>query len=231
MRAKALLFDKDGTLFDFQKTWGPWVGVVIDRLARGDRVLADKMDAAMGYGRATQTVAADSIVIAGTVAQGAAGMLPFRPDMTQAQMMAVFDETGALATPVEVLPLGRFLDQLTQMGVRYGVATNDSEYVARVQLRVLDLEDRFDFIAGFDSGYGGKPGPGMCSAYADFTGLAPDQIAMVGDSTHDLQAGRAAGMQTVGVLTGVVGAEELAPFADVVLSDIGDLISWLDQGQ
>lgn len=228
MRAQALLFDKDGTLFDFQKTWGPWVGVVIDQLAAGDSGMAAEMDAAMGYDRASKTVAPDSIVIAGTVEQGAAAISHFRPDMSLQQLMVIFDETGAQATPVEVLPLGPFLDQLAHMGVRYGVATNDSEYVARVQLRVLNLEDRFDFIAGFDSGYGGKPGPGMCSAYARFTGLAPEQIAMVGDSTHDLGAGRAAGMQTVGVLTGVVGAEVLAPFADVVLSDIGELFSWLE---
>ena len=49
---------------------------------------------------------------------------------------------------------------------------------------------------------------------------------MVGDSTHDLIAGRAAGMQTVGVLTGMAEAE-LAPLADAVLPDIGHLPDWL----
>jgi phosphoglycolate phosphatase len=50
---------------------------------------------------------------------------------------------------------------------------------------------------------------------------------MVGDSTHDLVAGRAAGMQTLGVLTGVADSEELAPFADAVLPDIGHIPGWL----
>ena len=36
---------------------------------------------------------------------------------------------------------------------------------------------------------------------------------MVGDSTHDLRAGRAAGMRTVAVLTGLAGADELAPLS------------------
>ena len=51
---------------------------------------------------------------------------------------------------------------------------------------------------------------------------------MVGDSTHDLSAGRAAGMRTVGVLTGVAQAEVLEPFADVILPSIADLPAWLD---
>jgi phosphoglycolate phosphatase len=227
MRAQALLFDKDGTLFDFQKTWGPWVGVVIDRLAGGDAARVARMEQVMGYDRASQTVAADSIVIAGTVQQGAASILRFCPDLDLDALMAIFDETGAMAQGVEVLPLAPYLTQLTGMGLRTGVATNDSESTARAQLRRLDLEHRFDFIAGFDSGYGGKPDPGMCLAFAEHIAIAPDQIAMIGDTRHDLDAGRAAGMQCVGVLTGVAGEKDLAPHADVVLSDIGQLISWL----
>ena len=52
---------------------------------------------------------------------------------------------------------------------------------------------------------------------------------MVGDSRHDLISGRAAGMATVAVLTGIAGAGELAPHADVVLPDIGHLPGWLDR--
>jgi phosphoglycolate phosphatase len=50
---------------------------------------------------------------------------------------------------------------------------------------------------------------------------------MVGDSRHDLIAGRAAGMPVVAVLTGVAGADELAPVADAVLPDIGHLPDWI----
>jgi len=49
----------------------------------------------------------------------------------------------------------------------------------------------------------------------------------VGDSTHDLIAGRRAGMQTVAVLTGVALEAELAPHADVVLPNIGHIPAWM----
>jgi phosphoglycolate phosphatase len=85
----------------------------------------------------------------------------------------------------------------------------------------------FDFIAGFDSGYGAKPAPQPLLAFAAAMGLAPEQVVMVGDSTHDLIAGRAAGMKTIAVLTGMAGPADLAPLADAVLPDIGHIPGWL----
>jgi phosphoglycolate phosphatase len=51
---------------------------------------------------------------------------------------------------------------------------------------------------------------------------------MVGDSRHDLTAGRAAGMRTIGVLTGLATAQDLAGDATAVLDHIGHLPAWLD---
>lgn len=227
MRAKALLFDKDGTLLDFQRTWAPWSLHVVDLLSDGDHELAARMDAAWGLDRGSQRILADSIVIAGTVAEVGATIGHFRPDMSPAEVIAFLDETGAKAPAAPVLPLNGFLDQLVALGIHFGVATNDSEAVAHAQLGSLGVAHRFDFIAGYDSGFGGKPAPGMCLAYVNHVGLNASDIAMVGDSVHDLEAGRAAGMQTVAVLTGVANREELAPFADWVLPDVGHLVDWL----
>jgi phosphoglycolate phosphatase len=52
---------------------------------------------------------------------------------------------------------------------------------------------------------------------------------MVGDSKHDLDAGRAAGMKAVAVLTGIATRADLAPHADVVLADITGLAGWIDR--
>jgi phosphoglycolate phosphatase len=68
----------------------------------------------------------------------------------------------------------------------------------------------------------------MCLAFAAFTGLDPAEVLMVGDSRHDLEAGRAAGMRPIAVLTGIARAADLAPHAEAVLPDIGALPAWLD---
>ena len=133
----------------------------------------------------------------------------------------------AAAPQVEAAPLGPLLDRLLAAGLTLGVATNDSEAPARAHLARAGVLDRFAFVAGYDSGHGAKPGPGMLEAFCRTTGLAPRACAMIGDSLHDLESGRAAGMATVGVLTGLAGRADLAPLADVVLPDIGALPDWL----
>jgi len=46
---EALLFDKDGTLIDFQKTWGGFAQSFLHDLAAGDDGLARDMAAAMRF--------------------------------------------------------------------------------------------------------------------------------------------------------------------------------------
>ena len=97
-------------------------------------------------------------------------------------------------------------------------------------MAALGVADLFDFIAGYDSGHGHKPGPGMPNAFAAHIGAQAAEVAMVGDSLHDLGAGRAAGCAySVAVLTGVAGEAELAPHADIVLPSIADLPDFLSR--
>ena len=123
-------------------------------------------------------------------------------------------------------PLAVFAE-LRAMGLRLGVATNDSERSARRQIEALGVGDLVEFVAGYDSGHGGKPDPGMALAFARFLAAEPSQIVMVGDSRHDLDCARAAGAIAVAVLSGPAARGTLEPHADFVLEHIGDLPSLL----
>lgn len=227
MRAAAILFDKDGTLFDFQRTWAPWLAQVIGVLGAGDPELEAALAEAWGFDRESGRIQSQSIVIASEVRDLAEAVLPLLPNHDQASLLQYLLDTSARAQGVEVVALQPFLSALARDGLRLGIATNDAESVARAQLRGVGAEGHFDFIAGYDSGHGGKPGPGMCLAFAAHSGLAAERIVMVGDSAHDMAAGRAAGMQTLAVLTGVAGRDELEALADAVLPDISHLLAWL----
>lgn len=220
---RAILFDKDGTLFDFQATWGGWAGRMIAELAGPDLALRKALAAVMAFDADSCRFLPHSPVIAGTsqeVAELIFPLLPPRPGGTET-LMARMAAAAAVATLAPVVPLRPLLMRLRGAGYRLGVATNDNESVARSH--VSDQIDLFDFVVGFDSGHGGKPEPGMLLAFARHCGLSPAQVLMVGDSRHDLIAGRAAGMATLAVLTGVASEAELAPFADAVRPDIGHL--------
>ncbi len=86
-----------------------------------------------------------------------------------------------------------------------------------------------DFVCGYDSGFGHKPGPGMVQEFCRATELKAEQVAVVGDSPHDLDMARAAGAGlAVGVLTGVSPRELLLQHADLVLDSIADLETALE---
>lgn len=225
---KGILFDKDGTLFDFRDTWEAWAHAFLTRLTQGNIARATMIGTVVGFDFAAKRFAPDSIVIAGTPGDVVAVLSPHVPEMSAEALVDVLNDEATKAPQSEVTPLVPFLEGLKQRGLRLGVATNDAEAPALAHLEKAGVTQLFDFIAGFDSGFGGKPAPGQLHGFAEKVGLHPSQIAMIGDSTHDLHAAQAAGMLRVAVLTGMATAQDLAPHADVVLPDIGHLPQWLD---
>lgn len=221
-----LLFDKDGTLFDFRVSWGAWARGFLTQIAQ-DAAHARRLGRAIGYDLESGSFAPDSPVIAATASDIAAALAAELPGVTVAELTERIDASAGMAPMSEAVPLRPLLSALRERGLRLGVATNDSEAPARQHLANHGITDCFDFIAGYDSGHGAKPGPGMCLAFVREQRLDPSRVAMVGDSRHDLEAGRAAGMRTVAVLTGIAKREELEPHADVVLPDIGAIPGWL----
>lgn len=223
-----IVFDKDGTLFDFRSSWGRWAEGFLAGLAR-DAAHARALADAIGYLPAERSFRPDSVVIAATAVDIAEALLPHLPGRGLKGLRDEIDEAAAGVAMTEAVPLVPLLSALRARGLRLGVATNDSEAPARAHLAAHGLTGLLDFVAGCDSGYGPKPGPGMCRAFAATQGLDPGRVFMVGDSRHDLEAGRAAGMRTIAVLTGIATAQDLAPLAEAVLPDIGALPALLDR--
>jgi len=227
MPVDALLFDKDGTLFEFAATWNGWAAAILTELARGDEARADAMAEAISFDRIQGGFNADSLVIAGSNGEVAAVLAPFVDHMEETVLERFLAQSAADAALCEAVPLAGFLDGLRAQGKTLGVMTNDAEISAVNQLNRIGVLDRFAFVAGFDSGHGVKPDPDPLLAFCHATGVTPERTAMVGDSLHDMEAGAAAGMQRIAVLTGMATEAELAPHADVVLPNIGHIPAWL----
>ncbi len=227
-KIRGVVFDKDGTLFDFARTWEAFTQSVLIRLSQGGTDPAI-LGAAIGFNTVTGKFSRDSVVIAGTPTEIAEALSPYLENMSVFDTVLLLNQEAARAPQQEAVPLAPFLSRLRGRGLKLGVATNDAEGPARAHLGSVGIIEKFDFIAGFDSGYGGKPEPGQLVAFCEAMRLDPVECVMVGDSRHDLRAGRAAGFATLGVLTGLADADELSPLADAVLPDIGHLMKWLDR--
>lgn len=233
MAIAGILFDKDGTLLDYAATWVPLNRLAAMAAADGDRELAGRLMVAGGYDEESGRVRGGSLLAAGTnreIASCWAELLPGRDaEELTALLERTFQEAGQrFSTPVaELVPL---LERFRARGLRLGVATSDSEAGARATLAHFGVLELLDFLAGYDSGHGHKPGPGLVEAFCRTTGLPAAAVAVVGDNLHDLEMGRAAGAGLlVGVLTGTSHHEDLAPHAHHVLDSIVDLEALLGE--
>lgn len=221
-----ILFDKDGTLLDYAKSWVP-VNYELARIAaNGDDALARRLLVAGGMDPDSGYVTPDSLLAAGNTVEIATGMVdagaPCTVEALREKLDYLFANSAALAVPVT--DLATFFAGLHAKGYRLGVASSDNERSIRETAKRFGFDGYLDYVAGYDSGFGTKPEPGMVLGFCAATGLEPHQVAVVGDNNHDLHMGRNAGAGlTVAVLTGTGSPQSLSAASDHCIPDITGL--------
>ena len=98
-------------------------------------------------------------------------------------------------------------------------------------LKQFDLSKYFDPIVTGLSAPHTKPYPDPILLAAQKMGVQPHECLMIGDTTVDIRAGKAAGAQTVGVLCGFGEEPELKQLgADLILKSTADVPALFDWG-
>lgn len=228
---RGILFDKDGTLIDFNATWFALVEMQALCAAGQNRARADALLEAAGYDFANRRFLPDSVLAAGTNEEIVALWYPLASAAERRVILAEFDHFSAtheLSAPVELPGCRDALAALHAAGYRMGISTNDSTGGAERTLVSLGVAQMFEAAFGYDAVANPKPAPDTIEAFCDLTGLKPSQLAMVGDNRHDLEMARAGGAGlAVAVLSGTGTLESLSPLADVVLDSVADLPEFL----
>ena len=95
-------------------------------------------------------------------------------------------------------------------------------------LKQFDLVQYFDVIVTGQSAKHTKPYPDPVLWAAQKMNVTPEECLMIGDTTVDMQAGKSAGAQIVGVLCGFGEEPELRRFgAEAILKNTNELASML----
>ena len=216
---QAVIFDKDGTLVDFEQTWSlPSVRAI--RAAAHSPAAAEQAADALGLDLETGLFADDSLFLVGPndacddVTRHLLDLVRYRQVLDAESSRAVAPMAGA----------EELLDLLDATGIPRAVMTNDSEAAAIRQLTALGWRDRFHAVLGSDSGHGAKPDPTPLLAAAAALGVPASGCVMGGDTGHDIDAGRAAGMRTI-----LIDPDRRYPglAADLVVDGLNGIVAWL----
>lgn len=221
-----ILFDKDGTLIDYQASWAP-TNLGAGRLAaRGDAELAVQLLTVAGVDPATGYATSDGLLASGNTEDVAQAWVEAGAPFVMAELTERLDTLfrSAVVAAVPVCDLSALFASLNGRGLALGIASSDSEAAVAATAERFGLEPHLAFQCGYDSGHGAKPGRGMVDGFCAATGLPTDAVAVVGDSSHDMHMAAAAGAGLrVAVLTGAGSAETLRPLSHLLLPSIAGL--------
>ena len=133
----------------------------------------------------------------------------------------------------EVEPMAgsrELVEELKRRGHTVVLASSAKEQEVEHYLDVLDARELADSWTTSADVEATKPKPDLVHAALERAGGRSDEATMVGDTPWDVKAAQGAGVETLTVLTGGFGAEELrAAGALDVFESVAELCSKLDQ--
>jgi pyrophosphatase PpaX len=187
------LFDLDGTLIDTTELILQSFAHAFDAHLPGR--LPTRADLVSTFGRSLPAALLELSVL-----NGAAD-----PERLADEMLVTYREFQRQHHDTLIQPfdgIGEMLADLEARGYRLGVVTSKMQHFARRGMRIFDLEKYFDVAVFHDDVTRHKPDPEPLLEAARRASVDPREAFYIGDSIHDVVAGRAAGMTTVAVLWG-----------------------------
>ncbi|MCH8553070.1 MAG: HAD family phosphatase [Natronospirillum sp.] len=233
----ALLFDKDGTLLEFNQLWLSWLQHLMHHLHKTASP-ALELDESLILQRLGVNASITTCDPAGPLAIGSmddvTALLGFglyeqgvawNDALHLVRNSADHAESLLHARDIVALPgLHDLMAQAASLSLPLAVVTSDTEANARHHLRALGLSDAFAVVLGHDSTERGKPFPDPAWVACTRMGVSPESVALFGDSNGDMQMARRAKLKAaIGLCPNRIDRNHLAD-ADQVIADFTDVV-------
>jgi HAD superfamily hydrolase (TIGR01549 family) len=230
-KAQAIIFDKDGTLIDFDAMWGGWVVYLAEQLHLISGLnVHEALCVAMGYDDKNKKVLAHGKLAATPM------HLLYHLTIEVMQSLGLSAEEAerivekGWCIPDPVILAKQFTDtralfsQLHGKGIKIGIATTDDRAPTQAMIEAFDIEEYITTMVCADDGIKAKPAPDMVLAICNRMNIDPSKTMVIGDTIADLKMARAAGVGlVVGVLSGVSSARDLVEYADVLIESVDEM--------
>lgn len=179
---RLVAIDLDGTLVDSAPDLTFAVNAALDSLSLPT---ADEADVRQWVGDGVEMLVRRALEAQG--GEAGAQMTPALRCFNETYLRHLFDRSRLYDGVPQALGL------LRDRGLALACVTNKREAFAREVLEKAGIASFFPMVIGGDTLPVKKPDPQMLLFAGTKLSIAPEQSAMVGDSTHDLEAARGAG--------------------------------------
>ena len=231
------VFDKDGTLVDFDRLWAGKLIAAVRAVTRATadpsarQPLEQALCATLGIDAANMRVIPESplavatlpkLTIACAVVLHQQGQ-PWHQAETLARerFQPVIEQPPQ---PEDLAPIGdlvRLMTSLTEAGCRIAIFTSDDRRATEVSLPLLGIEGFIASMVCGDDALPGKPSGEGLLHLSRTLGVDPSRMLMIGDSVTDMRAAKAAGVGwRIAVTSGTGEPAALALAADTVVPTI-----------
>ena len=235
---KAIIFDKDGTLIDFDSFWitvsENTINYILKKLNREDIPL-EEMLGAIGVKNGVSDI--DGLLCKCTyekIAKTLNDILKkYGCNIDEEEIVGMVTDAYRLnAYSGEVRPtcenIKEVLSKLKKMGIKLAVVTTDNPEITHMCLEKLDIESLFDKIYTDDKKTPVKPDPHCALDFSALTGASKIEMIMIGDSMTDVRFARNAGITVIGVGETEEKRRRLCVYADAVMHDISYVFEYIE---
>ncbi|WP_320127967.1 HAD-IA family hydrolase [uncultured Sphaerochaeta sp.] len=237
---KGIIFDKDGTLFDYAQVWGE---VLVESISEAFITLGkpEKESAKIAMLRMLGIDHEGKVIPKGLVFthKKVTIILRFilfclRYRINALKAFKAYQDNVRNSEPLikEKLNTMDFSIQqelfrlLKQKEYHIGIITSDTTSSTHLFLSMMGLKDQIDFISARDSGYKRKPNADSFQVFCSLFGLDNRQVAVVGDTGTDMKFAKncKAGYR-IALLSGSNNKKLLEKKSDVLYDDISGLLT------
>lgn len=229
MKADAIIFDKDGTLIDFDVFWvSVSVKAVEEVLEWAGDTVTSVSDVLLAFGVRDGITDINGVLCKGTYEELGhilydimknSGCDKSCAEVTEALVRSYNKNSDAGAVKPTCENLAFVLSELKKQNKKLAVVTTDNPEITLKCLQKLSICDYFDKIYTDDGKTPTKPDPYCVNDFCQSFCIERERVVMVGDTMTDMNFAKNAGIRAIGIAKSDANRQVLESYADSVIRD------------